>query len=165
MDWLLDQAPGFARLTNEERSAITDFALLWSLFEARILDNAASAAKIYAAAEAWRKADQLDADLFEPELANFRKRYFAGGEFTHHFNGLFLRPNDREPLVRAVLDGSDGEPVHRVACVFIIIMRYRNNLFHGMKWQYQLAGQHENFVTATRALIKALDRHGDLGHG
>jgi hypothetical protein len=36
MQWLLAKAPGFNDLSKEERSAIADFALLWSLFEARV---------------------------------------------------------------------------------------------------------------------------------
>jgi hypothetical protein len=39
MQWLLAKAPGFGDLTGEERSAIVDFSLLWSLFEARILQR------------------------------------------------------------------------------------------------------------------------------
>lgn len=39
MQWLLARVPGFNNLSDEERSAIVDFSLLWSLFEARILAN------------------------------------------------------------------------------------------------------------------------------
>ncbi len=165
MDWLLARAPGFAQLSDEERVAIGDFALLWTLYEARILSSAGNAASICTTVEAWWNSTRLDADAFQPELAYFRQRYFADETFTVHFDGLHLRQSDRPPLVRAVLDGSDNDPVRRVACVFIIILRYRNNLFHGVKWQYQLAGQRENFATANSALMKALDRYGDLDGG
>lgn len=165
MEWLLAKAPGFANLTDEERSAIIDFSLLWTLFEARILNNAGSAANICAAIDAWEQAGMLDAAAFNPELEYFGQRYFANGAFTRHFDGLNLRQNDRTPLVRAVLDGTDTNPRNRIACVFIIILRYRNNLFHGLKWQYELADQQENFVTANSALIKALDRYGHLENG
>ena len=44
-----------------------------------------------------------------------------------------------------------------------IIYRYRNNLFHGVKWGYELADQLHNFTHANNALMKALDRYGELG--
>ncbi len=46
--------------------------------------------------------------------------------------------------------------------MLIIVFRYRNNLFHGVKWEYELAGQLSNFTTANSVLMKVLDRHGDL---
>lgn len=163
MEWLLAHAPGFDQLSTEERSAINDFALLWALFEARILNGAGSATAICSAVDAWAQAGTLDAGVFASELAYFRDRYFANGTFTYHFDHLHLRQNDRQPLVRAVLDGSDLDPRHETACIFIIILRFRNNLFHGVKWQYRLTGQRDNFLSANSALIKALERHGGLG--
>lgn len=165
MTWLLASAPGFARLREDERAAIADFALLWPLFESRILNTAGSATSICAAVAAWQKKGDFDAATFDPELDYFRHRYVGPHGFTEHFDGLNLRLNDRAPLVRAVLDGHENDPANRVACVFIIILRFRNNLFHGVKWQYRLADQHENFATANSALMKALDLYGDLDHG
>jgi hypothetical protein len=96
-------------------------------------------------------------------LAYFRQRYFANGVFTYHFDHLHLRPNDQIPLIRSVIDGSNNDPCRRVATVLIVILRYRNNLFHGMKWQYdELAGQLDNFTNANNALMTALEHYGQL---
>jgi len=38
MEWLIAKAPGFSLLSKHEQDAIADFTLLWSLFEARILN-------------------------------------------------------------------------------------------------------------------------------
>jgi hypothetical protein len=46
----------------------------------------------------------------------------------------------------------------------IIVLRYRNNLFHGIKWQYKLFGQLDNFETANAILMKTLDRYGRLAN-
>jgi hypothetical protein len=73
-----------------------------------------------------------------------------------------LRPNDQIPLVRSIIDGSSNDPSLRVATVFIVIFRYRNNLFHGVKWSYELADQLENFTNANKALMTALEHHGEL---
>jgi hypothetical protein len=162
MDWLRARAPGFNNLSDEERSAIADFSMLWSLFEARILDNAGSANRICTTVASWRNAGTLDADAYDLALAYFRQRYYADGNFTYHFHHLHLRQNDQEPLVRSVIDDSNNDPQDRLAAIFIIVLRYRNNLFHGMKWQYELAGQLDNFENANRVLMTALEQHGQL---
>lgn len=165
MQWLEERAPGFAQLSDGERGAIVEFTFLWSLFESRVLDTAGSAARICTAVNTWREHGGIDAAICNEELAYFRERYFADGEFTYHFEHLHLRNGDREPLVRQVLDGSNGEPGDCLAAVLIIVLRYRNNLFHGIKWQYKLAGQFENFTHANSVLRKVLEQHGRLAEG
>jgi hypothetical protein len=162
MQWLLAKAPGFANLTGEERNAIIDFSLLWSLFEARILHNRGNANSLRAAVDAWHQAGTLQADAYDQQLAYFRQRYFANNAFTYHFDHLHLRPSDRAPMIRSVIDGSNNDPSGRVVTVFTIILRYRNNLFHGMRWQYELAGQRDNFTNANTALMTALEHHAQL---
>lgn len=72
-----------------------------------------------------------------------------------------MRRRNAEGLVRRVLEG-EGGVAEQAACVLSIILRYRNNLFHGEKWRYRLAGQRENFDQANQALMVALARFGRL---
>jgi hypothetical protein len=162
MTWLRAHAPGFNHLTQEEQDAITDFALLWGLFESRVLNSRGSAAAICDAVAQWHANGTLDATLFDTELTYFKSRYHPHQEFTHHFDNLLLRGPDRTPIVRAVLAGTDHDPANRAATALIVVFRYRNNLFHGVKWQYELAGQLGNFTNANQILMKALERHGGI---
>lgn len=162
IDWLQTQVAGFGALSGEERAAIIDFSLLWSLFEARILDTHGSAQRICDAIQCWEDQRNLNAGEYDDEFAYFQNRYFSEGQFTDHFAHLNLRQNDCPDLVEGVLQGVRDSPVERVSAVFIIIWRYRNNLFHGPKWQYHLQGQEENFRNANSVLMKALERHGRL---
>lgn len=162
MQWLMSKAPGFQELTDKDISAIVDFLLLWTLFEARILNNSGSAAKICAAVADWHGSGMLQAEDYKDELAYFRDRYFSDNTFTYNFDHLNLRAKDKAPLVRAVINGSDDNPRTCTAAIFIIIFRYRNNLFHGIKWQHGLAGERNNFINANAALMKALDQFGQL---
>ncbi|RDL47745.1 hypothetical protein BLJAPNOD_05467 [Ensifer sp. M14] len=162
MQWLLARAPGFHALPEEDRAAIFNFTFLWSLFEAQVMGNFARADLICAKADEWQDAGTLDADQYDGELAYFRQRYFANGQFTHHFAHLHLRPADQPDLVRSVLDGSNNDPRDRLLTVLIIVWRFRNNLFHGEKWTYQLQGQHANFTHANAVLMRLLERHGQL---
>ncbi len=165
MEWLKANAPGFNLISKDEQNALADFSLLWSLFESRVLNTKGNVTNICDAVEAWHSAGTLDAAAFEEELAYFRKRYYADGDFTYHFDHLHFRKPDREALVRAVIDGSNDDPRSRVAAVLIIVFRYRNNLFHGVKWQYKLEGQIGNFTAANNILMKMLERHGALADG
>jgi hypothetical protein len=44
----------------------------------------------------------------------------------------------------------------------MIVLRLRNNLFHGAKWAYGIADQRENFQHANAALMRLLEKHGEL---
>lgn len=161
--WLEARAPGFSDLPDPDRLAIFDFAFLWSLFEAQVMDNFARADRIREKMDAWAAAGTLRADLYDAELAYFRNRYFADGKLTRHFPFLDLRPSDHPDLVQAVIEGANNDPRDRMLALLMIVWRLRNNLFHGAKWAYGLRDQHENFTHANQVLMRLLERHGQLG--
>jgi len=160
MQWLLAKAPGFQALPEADRAAIFNFTFLWSLFEAQVMGNFARADLICTKVDGWRDAGTLDADEYAPELAYFRQRYFANGAFTHHFP--HLRPADQPAIVQSVLNGSNNDPRDQLLTVVMIVWRFRNNLFHGEKWAYHLQGQLSNFTHANTALMRLLERYGQL---
>ena len=136
------------------------FSLLWSLFEARVLNTNASAATIEAAVSAWEGAGQLSLETFAEDLAYFRQRYFPNGQVSYHFAHLNFRPNDKQDLVRAVLSGENPDAAAVVTALLTIVYRLRNNLFHGIKWAYDIEGQLLNFTHANNALMAALETNG-----
>lgn len=162
MQWLLAKAPGFQALPEADRAAIFYFTFLWSLFEAQVMGNFARADLICAKVDEWRDAGTLEADQYATELAYFRRRYFANGVFTHHFYHLHLRAADQPAIVRSVLDSTNNDPRDRLLTVLMIVWRFRNNLFHGEKWAYQLQDQLSNFDHANGVLMRLLERHGQL---
>lgn len=162
IEWLKARAPGFNNLAENEINAITDFSLLWSLLESRIVNRNANATALCTVVEGWHASNMLVPALFDEELAYLRDRYHPGAGFSHHFPDLRLQRSDREPLVKRVLQGTDNDPVHRQCAALIVVYRYRNNLFHGEKWTYGLEDQFGNFTAANAILTKALDRYGNL---
>lgn len=161
--WLETRAPGFRDLPHPDRRAIFDFAFLWSLFEAQVMNNYARPDRIREKVDAWAAAGMLQAEHYDAELAYFRNRYFAEGALTHHFPFLGLRPSDHPDLVQAVIVGSNNDPRDRLLALLMIVWRLRNNLFHGAKWAYGLRDQRENFTRANSVLMRLLERHGQLG--
>jgi|SRR5208337_95651 len=151
LEWLNRNVPGFAELQLVERDAIANFSLLWSLFEARCLNENASSDAIQRLVTQWAADGRLDDAVFGEPLAYFRDRYFDNGEPTHHFDFLYLRRPDKPDLVKAVLRGEDNDPVNCATVVLIVVYRLRNNLFHGMKWAYGIRDQRSNFEQASNA--------------
>ena len=155
IDWLTAQAPGFGQLSDEERQAIMHFALLWSFFEARVLQNSASANAIQTAVQ--NGIGKVDLQTFQEPFAYFRDRYFQNNNSTSHFDGLHFRANDKRPLVEAVLNGTNQNPVDFVTALLLIVWRLRNNLFHGVKWAYGIHDQLGNFINANTVLMNSMD--------
>jgi hypothetical protein len=157
IEWLCAKAPGFSDLSDEERTAITYFSLLWSFFEAEALQTNASASSIFMLVHKWEGDGRLNISPFASSLSYFRNRYFNNGKLTENFDGLHLRRNDCPELVNKVLKGENTNPADNVSTLLIIVFRLRNNLFHGVKWAYGIRGQLENFTNANEALMAALD--------
>jgi hypothetical protein len=156
IEWLKANVPGFFELREEDRCAILHFALLWSLFEAKALQNRASAHAILGVVHEWSAQGCLKVEEFAVSLQYFRQRYFQNGQPTRYFTGLNLRANDNPSLVQAVLDETNNNPADSVAALLIVVYRLRNNLFHGVKWDYGIQGQRSNFDYANLALMSAL---------
>jgi hypothetical protein len=161
-DWLQVHSPGMPQLTADERGAISDFSIFWSLFESRALGNSASAERILQITKSWRDKGNLTPQVFAPHITYFRERYFQDSHETPHFVHLHLRANDMIPLVRSVLQGKSEGLAEDSAVALIVVYRFRNNLFHGIKWSYALQGQLANFLHANMALMKALELSGPL---
>lgn len=157
LEWLNRHVPGFADLQAEERDAIANFSLLWSLFEARCLDENVSSSAIQELVTHWAANDRFDPAIFREALAYFRERHFDNGEPTYHFDYLHLRRADKPDLVRAVLRGDDNDCMNCVTVVLIVVYRLRNNLFHGMKWAYGIRDQRGNFEQGSVALMAAME--------
>jgi hypothetical protein len=151
-------APGFVRLSSQEREAIKDFTLLWSFYEGMILNTAGSADAIIRTVDLLKESGRLDLEPFRPAIKYFTERYFDGTHLTG-FRELHLRRNDHASLVERVICGQPAEDAEILSAVLIIVLRLRNNLFHGVKWSYGIKGQLENFRNANKVLMSVIELH------
>lgn len=158
-EYLEKKGMGYENLSVDERKAISNFALIWSLFEAQILDESASSRKILQKVQEWDNGPGIDNSLVEDHLDYFKNRYIEGDSLGYRFNHLHLRANDNEQLVREVLLGNEDSSENKLACCLIIILRFRNNYFHGIKWAYQFKEQQENFERSCSLLAWCLDQY------
>lgn len=155
--WLERHAIGFSGLHNEERTLLMHFTFLWSLFEGEVLNSAASVNTIKQAVQRWNQAGLLSPQTFAAAVGYFRERYYADGTFTYRFYHLHLERSGNPQIVRNVLSGQDSAPDSVISALLIIVYRYRNNLFHGEKWTYQLQEQEHNFSRANEVLMRAVE--------
>lgn len=152
---------GYTRLSRLDRIAISNFALIWSLFEARLLGKNASANKIVEKCKVWEEYPGIDDEVVSPYLDYFKERYVLEGTTNYRYDHLNFRENNNECLVKNVLLGNVNDLASRLACCLIIILRFRNNYFHGEKWAYQFAEQRENFEHSCCLLAECIDKYDD----
>ncbi|AOR59370.1 hypothetical protein [Pectobacterium parmentieri] len=150
-------APGVANLSPEEHEALQRFTLLWTLFEAQMLGSNASVRTIS------EKVQNIDPQIirggwFAEHLEYFCNRYVDDGNTNQLFENLHLRSNDNPGLVRTVLTGENVDLASQLICCLIIVYRFRNNFFHGVKWAYDLRGQFDNFSHSACLLRAFLER-------
>ncbi len=153
-------APGVAHLSPEEHEALQRFTLLWTLFEAQVLENNASVRKIC------EKIANIDPEIigggwFQEQLTYFSNRYTEEGRTNYRFDNLHLRNNDNPDLVREVLTGKDAAPDSQLIACLTIVYRFRNNFFHGIKWAYGLRDQLDNFTHSSSLLARYLARENE----
>lgn len=138
----------------ESKNAIMYFTLLWGLFEAKFCNESAGAKSIY---DECKKIEIfLNKSDFEEYLDYFQKRYISKGTVNNKFKSLKFRANNKQPLIEKVLKSETDSVVDIVSAMLIIVYRLRNNLFHGLKWQYDIQGQYSNFDMSNQLLIKML---------
>lgn len=155
--WLNKFAPEDCQLCPDEICSVTYFSLLWNVFEAEVCDRGASASRFRNKANDWKNAKFLCHSDWVSYLTYFQCRYVNKGNTNCLFSKLNLRDNDDPNLVSAVLKGENTDIAEIVTAILTIVYRYKNNLFHGMKWIYNLKGQTENFNKANRILARAIE--------
>jgi hypothetical protein len=122
-----------------------------------ILNTAGSAAAILRDVASLQEGGRLTLSPFRPAIKYFTQRYFDGVHLR--LDELRLRPNDRKSLVEKVIRGQASDDAETLSAVLIVVLRLRNNLFHGVKWTYGIKGQLDNFRNANNVLMSIIDLH------
>jgi hypothetical protein len=140
--------------SENDLSSVKDFSLLWNVFENIVCDNNCSVNRLS------ERLNPIVFDLakFENNLNYFKNRYISDGETNERFNHLNFRNNDRRELVADVLLGNNNDNSESILALAIIVYRFRNNLFHGLKQMEFIDQQKGNFDNANMVLTAIL-RH------
>jgi hypothetical protein len=160
---LIDIKWSYAKLDEvdtESKNAIMYFALLWSLFESKFCNERASAEAICNKCQAIEES--LNNNIFNVFLDYFKNRYVTEEGFNEKFDALNFRRHDKKALVERVLKSETNNTIDIASALLIIVYRLRNNLFHGLKWQYNIQGQYSNFDISNQLLIKMISIADDI---
>lgn len=155
--WLTQHIKNTQQLSQEAIDAVSDFTLMWALFEAsegQQLNNMLG--RIISFAE--RVSDKVPTDLLVSQIDYWSQRYTRRNEKTGHFepSASFRHLGFNEPqhadLVFDVLVGNTQSKTNQIEACLLIVYRYRNRLFHGMKDVTRLNEQVENLNQASTTL-------------
>jgi hypothetical protein len=154
--WLRARLAGFPTPQQGELlKAITDFALLWSFFEGMTLATGGSPRRIMRRVREWHGTLRFEIGGFADHLDYFRDRYCPNGVWAPEYNMLVRLRAEEEALVRRVLERRTEDPLECVTGVLLLVLRIRNNLFHGQKMIWGFHDQAANFHHANLTLMSA----------
>lgn len=143
---------------NEGLERIKNFALFWNMFENFACENFANVAKIESFIEQLSGRTAISNEFVSPYLEYFIDRYTQNG--TLNIEGLSFR-NRKDDIsakakVNAVLSRKVETPKEILEALLLILLRFRNNLFHGNKQIVNLDTQVTNFTLANKLLSDVL---------
>jgi hypothetical protein len=161
-NWLSRNVPGYSMLSQEEIGALKTFSLLWSFFENYVLETNANVTSIQNKITQLHTKGLLDINDFKEYLDYFIQRYTENTSLNSRFEYLNLRSNDNRSLVQNVLLGQITDTIEVVSAMLIIVFRYRNNFFHGLKWEYEFKDQLQNFSIANSLICKIIELNKSL---
>jgi hypothetical protein len=140
--------------TEEQLINVKDFSLLWNIFENLVCGNNCNVNRLD------ERLNPVEFQIvdFQENFEYFKDRYTENGTTNARFEHLNFRNGDRKEFVANVLLGNENETSAKVLALTIIVYRFRNNLFHGLKNFMQIDQQEENFRNANQ-VIKSILTH------
>ena len=157
LKWIGERSPSLQRFLRRGLQPLLHFALMWNMFEGQLCDSSVSVQKLREVAITLaqrRFAASPDAKAF---LDFIRTRYFADGRVTERFYSLNLRSEHQRNAVFSVLSGATSDPAEAIFAQLLVVYRYRNNTFHGLKEIAEVFGSQVLFDQAARFLGAVLD--------
>jgi hypothetical protein len=155
--WLKEyfDKPAFS---EEKLKPVFHFSLLWNLFEHTYFsdDSRLTNGNLLELAE--NSFTHIPNGAIQTIYIYFKNRYFPDDREDTKFEQLCLdkRVNNGVSYFeycREILLNSDSEKVDKLKCLFLIIYRFRNNLFHGRKQPRMLHTYQAPFNSINRFLM------------
>lgn len=150
-DWIQKNIRRSAQLESNTLEAVSDFTLMWSIFEASEAydENVVDQIRVLSK----RVARDMPSDAIDSQLSYWSKRYIhENGEPTEHFHYLYFRDASQIEKTLDVLKNKKTSFEDKIEVCLLIVYRYRNNLFHGIKDVTLLNSQVENLRNAIELL-------------
>lgn len=152
-DILMD-GPPISALTFD---AIHQFTLLFSLFEAKLLNCEGKQASSDNYAKDFISRDLVNIEQLNSAYIHFQNRYADsnGGE-NRYLKLCGKRGGILQDPVRTILISESPSIEERLTACLYIAFRLRSNLFHGPKWLHNIERQVDNLNSASIILRSIL---------
>ena len=157
VEWIARQQPSLRRFVLSEHHPLLHFALMWNIFEGEACECSASIDKLRRVAEtlaARQFATHHQAVAF---MAFLRSRYWRDKGLTTRFVALRFRTPKEEELVSRVLGREATSAADTIFAQLLVVYRYRNNTFHGLKTITDIFGSAELFDESARFLAATME--------
>ena len=154
-DWIKENLEHPEILESKTLESLGDFAMMWAIFEASESDeqnNMLGQITLFSN----RLAEQISTDLVDDEFVYWQDRYIKDGIPTSKFHRLRLSDDRQINLLQTTLSSDEATLRDKLETCLLIVYRYRNNMFHGMKDVRKLNNQEQNFRIAIALLQKVL---------
>jgi len=157
IQWIGARQPSLQRYFGEGSQPLLHFALMWNMFEGELCDSAANPAKLKEVSALLAQRGLMTHRSSEAFLKFLQERYWNGKELTGRFQFLRLRSAAEVAVVSEMLSGGTTDPVKVIHALLLVVYRYRNNTFHGLKEIAEVLGGQELFDQSARFLGAALE--------
>jgi hypothetical protein len=162
--WLNQYQGGYADFDEEDRVAIREFALLWSIFEAQALLGDGRVEAIIEFVDDFAKAAQADRRRlltapFIPHLTYFRDQFLTPNHASTNelFEALSFQERPHQKMVSSALLRLRDDTPELVKALLLIVDRLRDSVFRGLKWHHGEKKQRDDLYHASKVLMKAVD--------
>ena len=121
--WLSGSFFGRHQLRPEAVTAVSNFTLMWNMFEGLHCHSGANAVELERVAQqvAQYSAATIAEDGVRPYVTFWMFRYRTADGFNHRFERLNFRRRDRRKLVEAVLKGEAVTFENQVLAVLLVV--------------------------------------------
>jgi hypothetical protein len=143
-------------IENETLQAISNFCLLWNLFEKTFFNEFYHQRDLCSKINKKGSALRISESILNKALSYFKGRYIESADADYYFEKLHLEKSCEPQDIKDVLNDFNQNVNHLLWTVLTIIGRYRNNLFHGPKLIQYLDAQRDNFIIANNVLLDLL---------
>ncbi|WP_426092379.1 hypothetical protein [Flavobacterium sp. DSR3-2] len=158
LEWINNFFDNTIDLQGQGIERIKNFALFWNMFENFACGNFANVQKIESFVVNLNDRTAISNELVNPYLKYFIDRYSQNGEIN--IEGLqfrtFASDIRAKEKIRKVLIREVTTPQEILEALLLILLRFRNNLFHGNKQIVNLNSQISNFTHANKLLGEVL---------
>lgn len=141
--------------------SVKNFALFWNIFEKYFCDKSANLNKIKS--EIYSLSDkgfELPDKISLEYYPYFKQKYLTEKLTNERFERLEFRNTKSDigfkNLLKHILENEKSLKKEKILACFIIIYRFRNNLFHGTKNIASIDEQNENFIYANNIIMEFL---------